>query len=163
MSCATIWEAALNALILTVEDANSYPNITNASKVRKIGTQCLIELKNDECGDTTFVNRIKSVMLLNRMVIRTISDEAFTKLDLEKDLRSLKNTVTKADFNLPDKAAVLEISSFFSSAARDYCVSEKLSVDPKSANSELSHLMTLCAENADPLVRRSITSEHRAS
>lgn len=159
MTGGELYKQALRALKLSVEDAISHPNTKNAVEVKSIATHCLSELKRSTTLPPSTVNKIKSVMVLNRIVIRTVSKSPNSVMIRQNDLESLKRALGAASLKESDETALLEISSHFSEVARKYCIAEKVLLEPSTADPRLSDLVRLCNDQVDSLVLRSIAIE----
>ena len=108
-----IYGNAIRVLSLTVGSALVFPEVKNKNTANKLWDESLSYMKEGKCSNSSVMNSIKSIMLLNCIVLRTVAREAFSMETLERDSRALNNAMSASSLKDADKVAIREISSFF--------------------------------------------------
>lgn len=150
------FDIAISALRLAVQDAVHFPDVKNVGENRRLFSTSLELAKNETKTSKGDQNKTRIILILNRAVVTYLSRKIPTSVELKRDLDTLLRALKGPGLSEADGSVALDILSYFSEVAREYCLANPFDLKYSDADPALESLRQMCAENAEKLVYRSL-------
>lgn len=155
----TSYEIALRALECAVEDAVQHPEISNVKENRALAARAISLAKDSKRTTIDIKNRTRVVLILNRAVVRFLSNEMPSLSKYGEDLEALKVAALEDGVDECEKRLAFDILAYFSPAAREYCSEHNMPLLEPCDGCSLERIRQQCAASTQKIIKRSVAQE----